>query len=141
MRIINVVFPIVLLLFCAVSCSHNEKDVIVGKWQCTASEEVYFSSPTEEPQVTTGKDVGSTIEFTKDGKMIMETSSSGENLMLNYTVGERRIVLSAEGNQAEMGIKELSSEKLILHWVNCGDDGNSDDGFSYDITMEFEKIK
>ena len=30
--------------------------------------------------------------------------------------------------------------EILIH-VNCGDDGNSDEGFSYDITMEFEKIK
>ena len=110
---------IVLLLICAVSlfsCSQKPKDLIVKTWQI---KDVTIPNQTMSDS-DKAKILKGTIEFTKDGKMIIR--GMGDDQTGNYTLSEdgKTLTVVTNGKSEDNTVEDLTSSKLVLTSKNDG---------------------
>jgi hypothetical protein len=114
----KIIISIFVIAIAFIGCKSNPKDLITKKWRITD-----ITMPGQIlPDSIKQKVTQGSMEFTKDGKLVLTGLNVGGDNTATYTLSEdgKTLTVVANGQTQTNDVRELSKSKLSLHDQTSG---------------------
>ena len=148
MKFLTVAFVAVVTL-AVTGCQKDPEDLIIGTWNATTAYATTTITGFGEEFDGTSIDTVTFAEgdysftFNKDNTLVLhsvdEESGAAEDTQATYTISDKKVTITIEGQSQEMTITEISKKDLVLTFsISMAQDEAS---MTMDTEMHFKKAK